>query len=150
LVRLHLVIDSELANLSLVAAALNGICHHLGLNEVEAYQVELCITEAVTNVIRHAYHGNPDKKVCIEISAEAGQLNIEVSDSGTRMSENELKTLLHGSELPEFERENIRSIPESGRGLQIIHDLMDDVAYIRVGKLNRLKLKKNISGSRSA
>jgi anti-sigma regulatory factor (Ser/Thr protein kinase) len=38
-----------------------------------------------------------------------------------------------------------RSLPEGGRGLQIIHDLMDEVSYIRSDNINRLIMKKQLA-----
>ena len=78
-------IDSHLGNVSLVAVAVNRICVQLGLDDLSAGQVELCVAEAATNAIRHAYHGEPGHTVVIALAAGTDQLNIEVSDSGTPM-----------------------------------------------------------------
>ena len=142
--RVYLGIASELADVSLVAVAVNGICLHLGFNNVEASHVELCVAEAVTNAIRHAYHGEPGHTVSIAVSADPNEIQIDVCDAGTPMSSHHVSKLLHGMAPVDLEPIDKTSIAEGGRGLQIIHDLMDKVAYFREGEVNRLQLTKRL------
>jgi serine/threonine-protein kinase RsbW len=137
-------IDSHLGNVSLVAVAVNRICVQLGLDDLSAGQVELCIAEAATNAIRHAYHGEPGHTVVIALAAGTDQLNIEVSDSGTPMPVEQEQRLLYGTQAIEFQTTDRSSLSEGGRGLQIIHDLMDEVSYVRLGNLNRLIMRKQL------
>jgi serine/threonine-protein kinase RsbW len=141
---LSFVIDSDLGNVSLVAVAVNRICVQLGLDEVSAGQVELCIAEAATNAIRHAYHSEPGHTVAIALAIGADQLQVEISDSGTPMPAEQQQRLRHGTRASEFQAEDRSSLSEGGRGLQIIHDLMDEVSYIRMGSVNRLKMTKQL------
>jgi serine/threonine-protein kinase RsbW len=142
--RVYLGIASELADVSLAAVAVNGICLHLGFNRVEASQVELCIAEALTNAIRHAYHGESGHTVSIAVSVDADQMQIDVCDAGTPMSSDHVSKLLHGAAAVDVEPIDKALIAEGGRGLQIIHDLMDKVAYFREGEVNRLQLTKRV------
>ena len=141
---LSLSIDSNLGNVSLVAVAVNRICVQLGLDDLSAGQVELCIAEAATNAIRHAYHGEPGHTVAIALAAGTDQLSIEVEDSGTPMPVEQEQRLLHGTQATEFQTTARSSLPEGGRGLQIIHDLMDEVSYVRLGNINRLIMRKQL------
>jgi len=141
---LSFAIDSSLGNVSLVAVAVNRICVQLGLDDLSAGQVELCIAEAATNAIRHAYHDEPGHTVAIALAAGTDQLNIEVSDSGTPMPVEQEQRLLHGTQTLEFQTKDLSSLPEGGRGLQIIHDLMDEVSYVRSGNINRLIMRKQL------
>jgi serine/threonine-protein kinase RsbW len=142
--RLNLVIDSDLDEVTLVALAVNRICLHVGLDEAQASQVELCIVEAVTNVIRHGYHGRRGEKISIAISTGTKQIHIEVSDSGTCIPAHLVEKLIRGTSVVEAEALDRASLAESGRGLQIIHDLMDEVAYTSENGLNCLQLTKYI------
>jgi serine/threonine-protein kinase RsbW len=142
---LSFAIDSSLGNVSLVAVAVNRICVQLGLDDLSAGQVELCIAEAATNAIRHAYHDEPGHTVAIALAAGTDQLKIEVSDSGTPMPVEQEQRLLHGTQAIEFQTTDRSSLPEGGRGLQIIHDLMDEVSYVRLGNTNRLIMKKQLA-----
>jgi serine/threonine-protein kinase RsbW len=142
--RLNLSIDSDLGNVSLVAAAVRSVCICLGLDRVAANQVELCTVEAVTNVIQHAYHGQPGHVVSVIVTMEIDQLRLEVVDSGTPMPVEYRERLLHGSDVFQICDTERASLAESGRGLQIMHDLMDAVAYTPEGGFNRLQLTKHI------
>jgi serine/threonine-protein kinase RsbW len=142
--RLKLTIDSDLGDVSLVAVAVNRVCLYLGLNRIEASQVELCTVEAVTNAIQHAYHGQPGKAVSVVLSSEIDQLQLEVIDHGTPMSQRNVERLLHGTDVFQVGPTEMASLPESGRGLQIIHDLMDAVSYSPEGSFNRLQLTRRI------
>jgi serine/threonine-protein kinase RsbW len=140
--RLRLSIDSNLADVSLVAVAVSSACTYLGLDTASASQVELCIVEAVTNAIQHAYHGKPGQVVSVVISSEVDLLQLEVIDNGTPMSSKNLEHLLQGTDIFQVHDIDRASLVESGRGLQIIHDLMDDVAYTSENSFNRLQLTK--------
>jgi serine/threonine-protein kinase RsbW len=142
---LSFAIDSHLGNVSLVAVAVNRICVQLGLDDLSAGQVELCIAEAATNAIRHAYHDEPGHTVGIALAAGTDQLSIEVSDSGTPMPVEQEQRLLNGTQAHEVETTDRTSLPEGGRGLQIIHDLMDEVSYVRSGNINRLVMRKQLA-----
>lgn len=142
--RLELGIDSDLGNVSLVAAAVSSACRYFGLDRATANQVELCTVEAVTNAIKHAYHGQPGQLVSVIVTNETDQLRLEIVDSGTPMPAEYITRLLHGSGVFQIHDTERASLAESGRGLQIMHDLMDSVAYTPEGNFNRLQLTKHI------
>ena len=135
---LDLAIDSDLSNVTLVAVAVNRICLELGLDTLRAGQIELCIAEAATNAIRHAYHGKPGHQVAVSLSADNGELLVEVSDTGTVMPPEHQQTLRSGSKAWDGQPVDRRSLPEGGRGLEIIHQVMDRVSYVSEDGHNRL------------
>jgi serine/threonine-protein kinase RsbW len=147
---LRLTIDSNLSDVPLVAVAINRICIHIGMDEIQASRVELCIAEAATNVIRHAYHGERGQTVAIAVSTDVERLQIEVCDWGTPMPAEQIDRLIHGAEIVEVDRADRALLKEGGRGLQIIHNLMDEVSYIREESLNRMQLTKYILCDRMA
>ena len=140
--RLDLAIDSDLGNVSLVAVSVNRVCLQLGLDETCAGQIELCTAEAVTNAIRHAYHGAPGHRVAVTLVAGRDHVLIEVSDTGTSMPLDKQRKLLHGPEASEVLLPDRRSLSESGRGLEIIRELMDEVSYSKENGRNRLIMRK--------
>jgi serine/threonine-protein kinase RsbW len=150
LARLTLVINSDLADVSLVAVAINKSCLYLGLDEVRAGEVELCIVEAVTNVIRHSYHGESGHAVSVAIATSVGRLHFYVLDNGTSMKSDAVEKLVHGVSVKESGQMTSATLSEGGRGLQIIHELMDEVAYTQDGRQNCLTLVKQIGSSDSA
>ncbi len=146
--RLTLGIDSDLGDVSILAVAVNSVCIYLGMDKTDASLVELCAVEAVTNAIQHAYHGQPGHAVSVVITSEIDRLELEIVDSGTPMPDEQVGRLLHGANV--FETFDTRRdlLAESGRGLQIIHDLMDAVVYTPGATYNRLRLTRLIPYSR--
>jgi anti-sigma regulatory factor (Ser/Thr protein kinase) len=80
-----------------------------GLGEEDSYQVKLAISEAVTNAIQHG-SSSPTDPIRIVVAEESGALVFEVIDTGRF-------------------RPRVRRgmLPESGRGLEFMRLLMDEV-----------------------
>ena len=128
---IRLTLDSDLSDVALLAVAINGIAAHVGFNAIRASEIELCVVEAVTNAIQHAYHGQGGHVVDISVDTAADRLSLTICDDGAPMAPDKVDRLMHGEETVDAGPENIASLAEHGRGLQIIHDLMDEVAYTR-------------------
>jgi anti-sigma regulatory factor (Ser/Thr protein kinase) len=92
------------------------------------YDVKLAVSEAVTNAIRHGSR-SPDDPVRIVATEESGALVIEVLDTGTF--------------IPRVVRRG--DMPESGRGLEFMRVLMDEVD-LRPGRRGTLlRMAKRLS-----
>lgn len=141
---IQLEIDSDLENVALVALSANKICLHAGLSETHASMVELAIAEAVTNSIQHAYRGQAGNVVSVAISIFPNRLEFEVVDQGIGMPPHELNRLFEGAPEFEFDLDNLDAIPEHGRGLQIIHDVMNPIEYIQDSTGNHLRLTRKM------
>ncbi|HXX22587.1 MAG TPA: ATP-binding protein [Terriglobia bacterium] len=91
----------------------NGCSQDLG-------DVQLALHEALTNAILHGNHSDPEKfvRLCVMIQ-EGGEILIVVKDSGSGFDPNKLPDPTLG--------ENIYR--ESGRGVFLIQQLMDQVEY---------------------
>jgi anti-sigma regulatory factor (Ser/Thr protein kinase) len=137
---LTLEIQSNLGDVSLVAVAVHAICIYVGLGQDRASLVELSIVEAVTNSIKHACKGQPDHTLIMTISLGAEQLRFDLYDSGTPMPTDRVDRLVKGIGIVESDNSDFSAIPESGRGLEIIHRTMDKIAYTRESDRNHLEL----------
>lgn len=112
------------------------------LGEKEAYFIELCLSEAVINCIRHAYHGRPDGNIDISILIGDNHVTIDVGDKGTPMAPNSLDN--YKLQAVEFDAADVAGLPETGRGLAIILNHMDSVAYFSESGRNTLRMTLNI------
>ena len=121
--RIRLTIDSHLDNITLIGAAINNICATIPLSEVDIYQTELCIVEAVTNCIKHAYHNADDQEVSVELFIHDDHLVFEVIDTGTPMPAGS------GSKSLAYDPRELEDVPEGGMGIFLMHEIMDEVAY---------------------
>jgi len=142
---LRLSFESRLDEIFLVSLVVNGVCQKKGLDEITAYQIELCAVEAVTNAIRHAYSLEAGKEVTVLFRFDRDRIDLEIQDHGNPMSMQTRERLMNGSRVLDFDPADIQSLPESGMGLQIIHEIMDEVAYTSDGTGNRLCLTKIVT-----
>ena len=136
---LRLEIDSDLANTTLIAMAVRGLCAMTALSPVEVNRVELCVVEIVNNAIEHAY--NHEKGHKVEVAAHLAQsaLTLTVSDWGKAMGKGKLES----PSMP-VDLDDPALWLDSGRGLPIVQSLMDSVSYHRNGDKNSFVLLKHI------
>ncbi len=117
----------------------NKLIHSFLLKEnVEMHvcnAVEICLTEALNNVIKHAYHGVTRYGIDINIRKNEKCLEIEIIDTGDPRTKLDVPKL-------DFDPNDIQNLPESGMGLYIIDQLMDEVNYITLNGKNFFTLKK--------
>lgn len=139
--RIRLEIESELSSVGLMAMAVNKICAYYGMDELAAYQVELCVSEAATNAIRHAYKNCSGHAVSLLLTIEDDGLLLECSDSGTPMDPG---LLCKGTDDLSDGVPQRGLLSEGGRGLQIIRAVMDEVSYSTNNGLNCLRMSKRL------
>lgn len=138
---IRLSIDSVLDNVPLIGAAVSKLCTLTPFSDSDAHAIELCVTEAVVNSIKHGYDHQSGHTVDVRFRLEADRVVITVSDSGVPMNPQILQEKKH-CVLP-CDPADIDSIPESGRGLAIMQGYMDDVRYRVEGQDKHLVLTKN-------
>lgn len=101
-----------------------------GDRETLAYHINLVLTEAMVNAIKHANAGDPDKMVHIYINISDQDLMIRVYDSGQGFDINTIPA-------PDFD-----TLEDRGRGIFIIKSLMDTVRYTKIADGNVLEMTK--------
>jgi serine/threonine-protein kinase RsbW len=134
-----LLIDSKLENVFLVGIAIKAICEFILFDKNDANNVELGITEAVNNVIKHAYNSEPDHKIEVTISVFSNKMVFQISDIGKGMNLNQCNS---NHACFDFEPNKIETLPVGGMGLHIINSVMDKASYKTVDGKNVLTLVK--------
>lgn len=107
---LHLVVPAQAEYLSMLRIVVAAIASDSGFTEENIADIKVALSEASTNVVRHAYPvGFEARRKVIEINCygDPGQLTIEVTD--------------HGNGMP------LPPPPSEGLGLGIMGSLMDQV-----------------------
>lgn len=105
--------------------------NYSGDREKLAYDLNLVLTEAMANAIKHANEGDPDKEVHIEISIIKQRLIIRVFDFG------------HGFDVKQY-IEPRHPLDEHGRGIYLIHTIMDEISYQQIDGGHVLEMIKNL------
>jgi anti-sigma regulatory factor (Ser/Thr protein kinase) len=140
--RITLSIESQYHNVPLVNAAVHKLCSLIPFGDKDTYATELCVTEAVVNSIKHAYDDEPDHTVAVIFCLLATELVIEVQDTGKSMDPALLE--VNRDATLKLDMMDTDDIPESGRGLAIIQNYMDEVHYRVEDNGNYLTMKKKI------
>ena len=83
--KITITIESRIENVSLVGMVIGKLCSSIPLSKMDAYLIEVCAVEAVTNSIIHAYGNAPDNHVEIVFSFDTAGITLEVCDTGTSM-----------------------------------------------------------------
>ena len=103
---------------------------YAGDRDLLAFNLNLVLTEALTNVIKHASCESQILRVCINIAGNC--LSIQVYDYG------------EGFDLDNVPCTDPGELCERGRGMFIIRNLMDSVDYHRTDNGNVLEMKKKL------
>jgi len=105
---------------------------YAGDRETLAYYINLVLTEAMINAIKHANAGDPEKTVHISIVLLDDELTIRVFDEG------------QGFDINTIPQPNFEELEEGGRGIFIIRSIMDTVYYRKVNGGNVLEMCKSL------
>jgi serine/threonine-protein kinase RsbW len=134
----EIVVPSQTRYLAMIGKIGENLVHELesykGNSEALAHHINVVMTEAMVNVIKHAGATSPENTVRIHISISDRELCIRMYDSGQGF---DLTTIPD----PSFEQD---LLGEKGRGIFIIRSLMDSVEYKKVNGGNVLEMKKNL------
>lgn len=135
--RIHLSIDSTFSAISLAGIAIRGFCSLIPLSDLESHRMELAVIEIITNAIKHAYNGEEDHSIDIEYTNDGSTLQITVINTGSPMEEDPSIFLKAASDQQSL-------LKEGGRGLYIVHAIMDTVTVTQVNDQNMWTLTKKI------
>lgn len=102
-----------------------------GDREKLAYDLNLVLTEAMANAIHHANEGDPNKEVHIEISIIDKRLIIRIFDFG------------QGFDVKQYS-EPKQPLDEHGRGVYLIHTIMDEISYQPTKEGHVLEMSKRL------
>lgn len=132
---IRLTIDSLLDDVFLVGLAMRAYAEHLGFDDSEAASLELAVVEAVNNAIIHGCNGKLGHKVNVSVTIRPHWLIAAVSCTGSG------KVRFPPPENPVSAESEI---PECGRGLLLIHQIMDEVLFETLKDRHVLTMKKRL------
>ena len=130
-----LTIPSQPARLRLVRAAVSEAAKICGCNENCVRDIVLAVDEACQNVIRHAYGGEPDNEICIDVRRSADEIVFDIMDFAEPVDQSRIKP------------RSLEEIRPGGLGTHFINECMDQVEYPPPprGVGNLLRMVKRIS-----
>jgi len=122
---MELRFPSENRYLHMVHQLTKNLAEATGFETVEAEQIALAVDEAATNVIQHAYGGEPGHEIEVHFDPEGESLNIVIFHEGEA---------LDSVPVPEFDLDKlVAEKRKGGLGLTIMRQMMDKVEHGRAG-----------------
>ena len=128
-------IISDYGNVALVNKQIRFFLELHGIEQHISNAVEICLTEALNNVIKHSYNNDITKPIDLTVKKDSNYFEIIIVDNGLPR-ENLVVSKL------DFDPQDINNLPESGMGLYIIEQLMDEIKYFTKDGKNYFSLKK--------
>jgi serine/threonine-protein kinase RsbW len=113
---IELIIPTHPRYLSAARLLVGGFGAQAGLSLDEVEDMKVAVSEAVTNVIDHAYGGELKGTVIVRYRPTAGELTVEVEDRGIGFDPGRVPA--GGPPVPG---------PDGGLGLYLVRELADNV-----------------------
>lgn len=137
---IHLTVPADMTYITLARLVVAGIGASLSLSIDTIEDLKIALTEALSNVVKHAYPENRAKgKITIWFSVSDHKLLMDVKDTGMGFNNSKLK---------------YKQIPSSrgqGLGLFLIKSLMDEVGlYSTIGRGTEVKMVKFLTHGKKA
>ena len=116
--------------------------HAMGLPPVAAGNVEIAFTEAVNNIVEHAYDGCTRHKIAVRARLSRTELELRLVDNGRPLPGG------HVPRRPDLDLDRPRdALPEGGFGWTMIQQLTGHIRYQRRSGRNVLTLSFVLAGS---
>ncbi|HUI29969.1 MAG TPA: ATP-binding protein [Candidatus Acidoferrales bacterium] len=115
------IFKSTTTALSDVREFVNQHAIDFGFGDKEISEITLAVDEACTNVIKHAYKGNPEAKFEVRILGSGTEFEIVVRDWGTGFNPEKVP-------VPNI-RDRMKKHKAGGLGIFLMRKLMDTVEY---------------------
>jgi len=136
-------IDSNLENIPLIGMSVNKLCSSASFSNVDSFNIELCVVEAITNSIKHACCGESGHEITVAFTLTQEDVMLDICDDGAcPMNPERLDKAV--IKHPGDDVIDIEGIAEGGRGLGIMKEIMDSVTYRSKEGENCLTLIKKL------
>ena len=125
-------ISSELANVQKTSVKVMSFLRPLVLNADVYFDIRLCLEEALVNAMKYGNLLKKEVPVCLDVEASAQEVRLTVEDRGNGFDFKKIEDCTQKKNL----------LRGSGRGVHLMHRLMDEVRYNEKG--NRVVLIKKL------
>jgi serine/threonine-protein kinase RsbW len=138
--RVTLRIGNSIVDLKKVVDFVEAFAARHGVPGNVANDLNLCLDEILNNTISYGYDNGERHSIFVSLSLEKDVLVAEIRDDARpfdplRSASPDLEGDLKGRKI-------------GGVGLHFVKTLMDEMAYVRTKRFNRLTLRKTIAGGR--
>ena len=131
----RLQLDSQLNELSRVTPWVEELADRHGLPAETRYAINLCLEEALANVVLHAYGGEPGHPILIETSVAGGSVFFAIEDQAPPFAPVD-PGARNGSPTPA----NLETMQVGGNGIRLMYRFAGSICYEPLPCGNRLTL----------
>lgn len=131
----RLELDSRLPELSRVWPWAEALAEDHGLAEDARFAMQLCLEEALANVVIHGYRNEPGHPIAIQASVSGGWLKFSIEDAAPPFAPAPPVDLQPAENAPDLE-----SMEPGGNGIRLIHRFAGSMQYEPLPRGNRLTL----------
>ena len=108
---------------SVIRLLISGLATRIGFLYDQIEDIKIAVSEAVTNVVHHAYQDDEEGDIVIGCALYMHKIEIMVADFGNSFNFDEIKMKI----VPYKQNDSITGIREGGLGLLLMEALMDEV-----------------------
>jgi serine/threonine-protein kinase RsbW len=128
-------IESRTDRLIAVREFVSDAARQFGFNDEDVSKIALAVDEACTNIIKHAYKYDPNRKITITVVGNDASFQVVITDTGLQFH----PETVHSPDM----REYMQNYRRGGLGIYLMKSLMDKVEYhMEPGKPNEVRLTK--------
>ena len=131
----RLELDSQLTELSRVAPWVEDLADRYGLPAETRYAINLCLEEALANVVLHGYGSEPGHPITVETSVAGGSVFFSIGDQAPPFAPID-PGARNGSQSPA----NLETMQVGGNGIRLMYRFAGSVSYEPLPRGNRLTL----------
>ncbi|HEX4322777.1 MAG TPA: ATP-binding protein [Acidobacteriaceae bacterium] len=136
----QLTLCSRLADLALVSPWVDGVVAALGLSSQRRFAIDLCLEEALSNIVRHGLSGDCNHSVAVRsrigsVANGARELFFVLEDDAPHFNPLDAPIAATGS-IPS----SIEEIAEGGRGIGLLRRYAGSLHYEALPVGNRLTI----------
>jgi serine/threonine-protein kinase RsbW len=134
-----ITVPATLDSLAPISEFITDATTRAGLDEHAAWQVQLAVDEAATNIIQHGYDAGVDADIQLDWRLESGQLIVTLRDTGRGFNPDDVPAPDITSPLEERQA--------GGLGIYLMNKLMDSVQFEFGGKAGNVLIMSKRVGS---
>ena len=128
-------LDSRLTELTRVQPWIDALADHYGLSEETRFAMQLCVEEALANVVMHGYRNEPGHLIVIRSLVSAGNLLLVIEDQARAFAP--VEPASPGDATKPI---SLESIEPGGNGIRLLYRFAGSLAYERLPDGNRLTI----------
>ena len=133
----ELILHNKTEEISKLSPFIEEIAEEYGIDAATAFNLNLCVEEAVSNVINYAYPADEDHTLSVSVEVTKERITTSVTDEGMLFDP--------VNEAPQVDVEqSAEERPVGGLGIFLIRNIMDEVSYKRELDRNILTMIKNL------